>query len=56
MQKMQSRKFILSSAALIFSGVALYLGKMDGGTFVAALTVILGAYSAANVVEAKNGK
>ena len=47
----RSRKFLLAVTALAVSAVALFKGDLDGGTWVAALTLILGLYSAANVME-----
>lgn len=49
----RSRKFILASAALLISAVGLFNGDLDGGTWVAALALILGLYAAANVMEKK---
>ena len=48
---MKSRKFILAMMAMSASIVALFLGTIDGGTWVAALSLILGLYGAANVVQ-----
>lgn len=49
----RSRKFILSGAALIWSGYGLSQNWLDGGTWVAALSLILGLYGAANIMEKK---
>lgn len=46
-----SRKFILALLALVWSAVGLALDWLDGGTWVAALSLVLGLYAAANVAE-----
>lgn len=45
----RSRKFWLAAMASIVSHVALFGGQMDGGTWVAAQTLILAMYNGANV-------
>jgi hypothetical protein len=53
---MRSRKFFLACTAMGASIVGLFWGLIDGGTWVAALSLILGLYSAANVAEYKVNK
>ena len=46
-----STKFLIAS---FFSGVSAYgflYGQMDGGTWVASMTIILGLYGAADVAQ-----
>lgn len=50
----RSRKFILACIGLGISAVGLFYGLLDGGTWVAALSLVLGLYSAANVMEKRN--
>ena len=45
----RSRKFWLAAVASAVSHVALFSGSMDGGTWVAAQTLILAMYNSANV-------
>ena len=52
----RSRKFLLAMIAMLWSCMGLALGWLDGGTWVAALSLVLGLYSAANVVESRNAK
>lgn len=47
----RSRKFTLAACASLVSHVALLTSIIEGGVWVAAQTLILGLYSAANVVE-----
>lgn len=49
--KYRSRKFFLACFSLITSAVGLFWGILDGGTWVAALSLVLGLYGAANVME-----
>jgi len=46
----RSRKFGLAVASLTVSAVALFTNKIGSGEWVATITLILGIYSAANVV------
>lgn len=46
-----SRKFMLALIAIGASIAGLITGKIGGGEWVAAITVILGLYGAANVGE-----
>jgi len=48
-----SSKFILAMVMLLISAFGFLNGQMDGGTWVAAMTVILGIYGAANVAQKK---
>lgn len=50
------RKFFLACVAMGVSAVGLFIGILDGGTWVAALSLVLGLYSAANVMEHKVNK
>jgi len=45
----RSRKFWLAATASVVSHIALFGGHMDGGTWVAAQTLILAMYNSANV-------
>ena len=51
--KYRSRKFGLAAFASGCSAVALFMGIISGGEWVAAQTIILGLYGAANVWEKK---
>jgi hypothetical protein len=46
-----SRKFLLTLAILITSGVALFLNVLDSGSWVAVSTLVLAGYSVGNVGE-----
>lgn len=48
-----SRKFVLTVAVLAVGSIALLIGKMGGGEFVALATLVLGVYGTANVTEKK---
>ena len=52
-RRRSSRKFLLALMAMIASIVGLFTDELDGGTWVAALTLILGVYGAANVAQRK---
>lgn len=45
------RKYSLAAFTLVVSAVALFLGFIDGGTWVAAASLALALYGAANVTE-----
>ena len=49
----KSTKFVLAVAMLVVSALGFLASKMDGGTWVAAMTVILGLYGAADVAQHK---
>lgn len=49
MKKYRSRKFGLATFSLIFSAVGLGQGWIDGGTWVAAMALVLGLYGAGNI-------
>lgn len=49
------RKFILSSAIVVFSAIMVFAGKLDGGAWVTIATLALGLYAASNVVDKKLG-
>ena len=46
-----SRKFLLAAFAMLCSAYGLFAGFIDGGTWVASISLVLGLYGAANVVE-----
>lgn len=46
-----SRKFVLTVVFTAAGTVALFIDKMDGPTYVALATLILGVYGATNVAE-----
>ena len=50
-RKILSRKFGLAVALTAAGIVALFLGKLTGGEYVALATLVLSAYGAANVME-----
>ncbi|RVU32707.1 MULTISPECIES: hypothetical protein [Neptunomonas] len=47
----RSRKFALAAVSALVSHIALFSGQLEGGTWVAAQTLILGMYNAGNVGE-----
>lgn len=50
------RKFALAALAQLSGTVALFTGQMADAVYVALTIAVLGAYGAANVVAARNGK
>ena len=48
-----SRKFLLAAFAELISSIALLLKTIDGGTWIAAITLILGLYGGATVADKK---
>lgn len=52
-ERYRSRKFLLAAIASFVAHVALFTKNMDGGTWVAAQTLVLGLYSASDVTEHK---
>ena len=52
----RSRKFMLACFAMIISAIGLFSGQLDGGTWVAACSLVLGLYGAANVAETQVSK
>lgn len=48
-----SRKFVLTACIIAVGSVALLIGKMGGGEYVALATLVLGVYGTANVAEKK---
>lgn len=46
-----STKFWLAVACLTISAIGFLTGKMDGGTWVAAMSFVLGLYGAADVAQ-----
>lgn len=47
----QSTKFIHAMGVQVIASVALFTGHLDGPTWVAASTIALGIYAAADVVQ-----
>ncbi len=45
------RKYSLALLLVLGGIIALFIGKMDGGTYVALATLILSVYGAANVAD-----
>lgn len=56
MDMIGGRKFTLALLAQMSGTIALFTGHMEGGLYVALTIAVLGAYGAANVVAARNGK
>jgi len=54
MSKYRSRKFFLVIIVLFLASVFLYIDKLGGGEWVTIITLTLGMYKAANVVEGKH--
>lgn len=52
--KWKTRKFVLTSAALACTFLALFLGKLSGGETVALVPLILGVFTGGNVVAKHN--
>lgn len=50
----KSTKFWLAILCLIISAAGFWTDKMDGGTWVAAMSFILGLYGAADVAQKHN--
>lgn len=48
-----SRKFLLTIAPFVIGTAAFWTHRMDGGTWVALVTLLLGVYSGANVADKK---
>ena len=53
MNKYKSRKFLFALLFSVTSILGLFMDKIGGGEFIAAITVILGLYGAADVAEKK---
>lgn len=51
-----SRKFLLTFCVLTVGSIALLVGKMGGGEYVALATLVLGVYGTANVAEKRQKK
>ena len=51
-----SRKFLLTFCVLFIGSIALLIGKMGGGEYVALSTLVLSVYGTANVVEKRQAK
>lgn len=55
--KMMSRKFLQACFVQVSGAVALFIDKIDGGTYVALSTLALSIYGAASVMDKKlNGE
>lgn len=52
--KYRSRKFYLTIASMIIVTVGLFTTFLTGSEFIAGLTISLGVYASANVVEGRN--
>lgn len=50
-ERYTSRKFGLAVAFTVATIAGLFLDKLDGGTFVASASLILGLYAAADVAQ-----
>lgn len=53
MSRYFSRKFVQSAFVQVTGAVALFIGKIDGGTYVALSTLALSIYGVANVAAKK---
>jgi hypothetical protein len=53
MSKKTQRKFILACFFSLCGSIGFFLSRMDGSTYVAFTTLILGVYGAANVFDKK---
>jgi hypothetical protein len=54
LERFTSRKFVLCVAVQCVASYALlWTAKMDGGTYLAFTTLVLGSYSAASIVDKK---
>jgi hypothetical protein len=51
MNKLLSRKFIVSVLSLVSVSVLVWFGKIDDGVFATCLVATVGAYLAANVAQ-----
>lgn len=51
--KYASRKFMLACFFSASTTVGLYFGYLDGGTYIAAIGMILGLYNTGNVMSKK---
>lgn len=49
-----SRKFLLTCFFAVTGSLALMLGKIGGGEYVALATLVLGVYGAANVADKRS--
>lgn len=52
----RNRKYTLAWFFSVSTTLALFFRIMDGGTYVAALALILGLYNAANVAQKRGAK
>jgi hypothetical protein len=51
--KLDSRKFLQACFVQVTGAIALFIGKVDGGTYVALSSLALGIYAVANVAAKK---
>jgi len=50
----RSTKFFLACFCIAVSAIGLFNGSLDGGTWVAAMSLVLGLYGAADVAQKHN--
>ena len=50
----RSTKFFLACFCIVISAIGLFNGSLDGGTWVAAMSLVLGLYGAADVAQKHN--
>ena len=50
-ERYSSRKFLLAMIFAVASVIAVFLGTIDGGTFAAIATIVLGLYASADVYQ-----
>lgn len=50
----RSTKFLQSAFVQVTGAIALFVGKIDGGTYVALSTLALSIYAVADVVQKRN--
>jgi hypothetical protein len=50
----RSTKFLQSAFVQVTGAVALFIGKIDGGTYVALSTLALSIYAVADVIQKRN--
>lgn len=55
MSKWSSRKFWTMAICQVFAGIALFCDKLTGSEWVAATTILAGAYLASNVAQSAIG-
>ena len=55
MSKLNSRKFYLAVGSLVMLNIALYTDKIYGEQYISGVSIILGLYFGANVVQRLKG-